>query len=272
MKPTLRYFEECGYRNQGFPINLSVVLVRPLYDRNVGLVSRAMVNMGFSDLLIIDPKCPLSQEAREGAARGQEPLSQAKVLPSWQDFHQHFPVGIRWGFSTKDGQSRVTQDFWRVWSLLEKTIGQQPRWWQSQGERLFLVFGPEDWGLSNHDLEHCHQVVYLPTFGSHPSMNLSHAVLVALYSCRLALGGEVTSIRQRTLEHDLVTVDDWFCDGSFKKFLKSMNLEWEGRRVSVYTVLRQYFLRAYPTKKEKRLLQIVFEQAARRLRQNLSKT
>jgi len=238
---------------------VTVVLVRPIYPRNIGLVSRAIVNMGFSNLVLIAPQCELDFEARLGAATGQEPLSNARVYESWEGFNQEHTKGVRLAFSTKDGQSRI------VLPLMDELnrFKEQPH--LILDKQFYFVFGPEDWGLSNLDISYCHMSVAIPTYGSNPSLNLSHAVLLALYSFRLVFGGTITDIRQRTKDSDFNTDSEWFPDTSLTKFLISLGFDLRGRRVSAYSILKQYFLRALPTNKEKRILASVFEQAARKL-------
>jgi len=45
----------------------------------------------------------------------------------------------------------------------------------------------------------------------------------------------------------------------------------ENRRTNVYTILRRLFLRTVPTEKERRVLEIVFQQGARKLRKRAPK-
>ena len=45
------------------PIDVRIVLVEPLYQGNVGSVTRVMKNLGFSDLVLVNP-CKLEGEAR----------------------------------------------------------------------------------------------------------------------------------------------------------------------------------------------------------------
>jgi tRNA/rRNA methyltransferase len=52
---------------------------------------------------------------------------------------------------------------------------------EGMGGRVALVFGREDFGLSNEDVEICDLLCTIPTFPSYRSMNLSHAIAVALY-------------------------------------------------------------------------------------------
>lgn len=218
-----------------------------------------MVNMGFSDLILIDPKCDLDFEARQAAANGQGPLSQVQIFESWDQFNQSCDQGLRLAFSAKDGQSRI------VMPLMEtlQTLNQFNPF--SEDTPVYFIFGPEDWGLSNEDLGYCHRSVVIPTYGPNSSLNLAQAVLLGLYSYRQFFGGQVTDIRQRTEESDFVQDPEWFPDSSLIKFLTAMRFDLSDRRVSAYSTLKQFFLRAVPTIKEKRLLASVFEQAARKI-------
>jgi TrmH family RNA methyltransferase len=53
-----------------------------------------------------------------------------------------------------------------------------------------LVFGREDVGLSNEDIDLCDRLLTIPTDPGHHSLNLAQAVLVVVYELRLAVLGE----------------------------------------------------------------------------------
>ena len=55
------------------------------------------------------------------------------------------------------------------------------------GEEVAIMFGPEDRGLSNEDLENCGRLVTIPTAPDASSLNLAQAVLLMIYECYLAL-------------------------------------------------------------------------------------
>jgi len=63
-----------------------------------------------------------------------------------------------------------------------------------------LVFGPEDTGLTNDDIMHCHDLVYVPTGPQYSSLNLSHAVAIVLYEVLRARAGiaDLAEERART--------------------------------------------------------------------------
>jgi TrmH family RNA methyltransferase len=49
------------------------------------------------------------------------------------------------------------------------------------GESVAVVFGREDWGMSNTMLDDCHAVTTIPTNPAYPSLNLAQAALLVLY-------------------------------------------------------------------------------------------
>jgi tRNA/rRNA methyltransferase len=49
-----------------------------------------------------------------------------------------------------------------------------------------LIFGPEDHGLSNKDLEHCQLLMTIPTHPDYPSLNVAQAAVICLYEIYVA--------------------------------------------------------------------------------------
>jgi TrmH family RNA methyltransferase len=64
-----------------------------------------------------------------------------------------------------------------------------------EGQTVALVFGREDWGLSNAMLDACHAVAAIPTNPAHPSLNMAQAALLVLYQLFQRAGGEVQTYR-----------------------------------------------------------------------------
>ena len=62
------------------PIDLRLVLTRSIYERNVGATARAMSNMGFNKLILVDPKCEFTIEANKAAAK--IPMIEATTINS----------------------------------------------------------------------------------------------------------------------------------------------------------------------------------------------
>ena len=52
--------------------------------------------------------------------------------------------------------------------------------------KVALIFGPEDHGLSNKDLEHCQLLMTIPTHPDYQSLNVAQAAVICLYELYLA--------------------------------------------------------------------------------------
>ena len=151
---------------------LKVVLVEPAGPINVGSVARLCENFNVHELRLVSPKCNhLDQEARKMAVRGLKILDNAKVYEDLNSAisdcsriiatcgrkeHGEIPLN-----SNKDALS---------WSLNSERV-----------ERIALVFGREDRGLSNEELLKANKVISLSTSENYPSLNLSHAVAIVLH-------------------------------------------------------------------------------------------
>jgi tRNA/rRNA methyltransferase len=60
--------------------------------------------------------------------------------------------------------------------------------------RIAMVFGPEDFGLSNSEIAQCQRLITIPTAPEYPSLNLAQAVMVVAYELMLAAGAERATI------------------------------------------------------------------------------
>jgi len=59
--------------------------------------------------------------------------------------------------------------------------------------RVALVFGPEDSGLSNADLRRCHRLATIPTDPGYTSLNVAQAVLLCCYEVFIAAQEEAAA-------------------------------------------------------------------------------
>lgn len=155
-----------------------VVLHRPQFPRNVGMVARAMACFDVHQLIVIGPRLDLrSIEAREGAVFAQSILIEARFFSSVEEYHSEMGSGFEVYLSGKLGQTTQEQD-----------LGEQARDWIFEGHPLALNptlplslhLGPEASGFERRDLDRAHCVVRLPSAGGEASFNLSHAAVLAL--------------------------------------------------------------------------------------------
>jgi tRNA C32,U32 (ribose-2'-O)-methylase TrmJ len=234
-----------------------VVLSRPQYPTNIGQVSRAMVNLGFEHLDVVEPPIWTPEtfyQARQGAARGQQPLRSRKEYASWEEFYNQKPAdSVRIGFSRRGGRTRPS----RTWESYLKE-----EWPLHQHRPHLLIFGPEDAGLSTKDLDLVHHICELPSFTENSSYNLSQAVLLALYMWR-----ENCSVKSASIEPDAPEIpQQQFPEEALREWLETLGFTLEGRGVSALTVLRRLILSKTPTPQELSVLEAVIYQTIRKLK------
>jgi len=234
-------------------MNAAIVLVRPKYPRNVGMVSRIMENFGLEKLILIAPRCEMDEEAREGAAQGQAPLRNVKIYSDWSEFLQKEPDGPRLAFSRRSGRRRQSFPLTELknWSPL------------TDGTNVSLIFGTEDHGLSTEDLEFAHRISYFEIPGALKSMNLSHAVVFALSQLMDVIADGKPTQPSGTSDKTLGAVA--LPDQALKAWLTGLDFDLTQERWNAHIALRKLLMKAAPTLKEVTLLESVIQQTLRRL-------
>jgi len=243
-----------------------VVLVRTIYERNIGATSRAMSNMGIDKLILVDPKCEITYEAQQTAATGQTGLQNRVVYNSWQEFLQQEPESVKVCFTARDGKGRQVRDIDEVLADIKEKAPQ----FQDDVESpptLHMIFGPEDWGLSGEDLEVANFCACIPTFGDNWSLNLAQATLLAMFSLRKSWGGQRTTLDGGDDRRAPQGVEGINPDQTLKTWLLEMGFDLSKKKMNVYTVLRRMLLQNTPTKKEWVILETVLQQSIRKLQE-----
>jgi TrmH family RNA methyltransferase len=233
---------------------IHVVLVRPLYSRNVGGVSRALGNMGGHRLILVNPQCEVDYEARQGAAGAQKHLIEHTHYESWDQFYKKEAHGVYIAFCARKKIETDTLEYAaRVKNLVsEKIAFEKP---------IYLIFGPEDHGLSNDDTRLANFICALPTYGSFESLNLSHAVLLALYILQNEL--KLVHLADAPV---LAREEFYFPDNVLQTWLHDLGFEFGERRTDVYKVLKRILLRNLASPKELRILEAVLFQTVRKIK------
>ena len=151
--------------------NLRVVLVATRNPLNIGAAARAMANFGFSRLRVVNPYHVAFREAR--SAVGAAPLlRQAEEFASVADAIADCSLVVG---TTSLGHRELQHPLRRLEygaREIRKALLAAP---------VALLFGSEKFGLSNHDMSHCHWLLRIATASQDLSMNLGQAVAVCLY-------------------------------------------------------------------------------------------
>lgn len=246
-------------------IDLRIVLVRSIYERNVGATSRAMANMGLNQLILVEPKCQFTIESHRAAANGQAPLENKIIYASWDEFYKNEPRGIQICTTARDGKGRQVEDLQSTLLRLKQT---HPDFLKKHESPITIhfVFGPEDWGLSADDIQYAHYCCSIPTFGENTSLNLAQATLLAMFIFRQVFGGNKSILEGQQKPKELQKKPIIFPDETLKRWLEEMNIDLSKRKTNVFTVLRRMLLQNAPSEKEFRMLEIVLQQSIRKMK------
>jgi tRNA/rRNA methyltransferase len=156
--------------------NIRVILVRPRGSGNIGSVARAMKNVGTRELAIVGQARTRSFWARAMAVHGREILSAAKSYATIREAIADCCLVV--GTTCRSGLYRKHSQTPR--ELAPKMFT------AAKNGKVALIFGPEDHGLSNKDLEHCQLLLTIPTHPDYPSLNVAQAAVICLYELYLA--------------------------------------------------------------------------------------
>ncbi len=166
--------------------NIRIVLVNTSHPGNIGAAARAMKNMGLKKLVLVQPKDFPSYEAYGRAAGADDLLGEAVVVESLAD-------AIRDCVWVAGTSARLRTVKWQCHDPRE--CAEEMTRHAQEGE-VALVFGREQSGLTNEELELCNSLVHIPANPEYSSLNIAAAVQVLTYECRMAAidAGEVKKI------------------------------------------------------------------------------
>ncbi len=161
---------------------VTVVLNQPKDPVNIGAVVRAMKNMGLGRLHLVQP-AEFNPYRIEGVAHtGLDVIESAELF----DRLDEALAGSRLVVGTT-ARGRAARRNYRRPREAASEILEAAR----SGQEVSLVFGREDRGLSNEELDLCDRVVVIPTDPEHSSLNLAQAVLVLTYEIWMATDVEL---------------------------------------------------------------------------------
>jgi tRNA (cytidine32/uridine32-2'-O)-methyltransferase len=157
------------------PNNIRIVLVNTSHPGNIGGVARAMKNMGLTRLYLVAPRDYPSEQAQWRAASAMDILDSAVVVPTLEDAigDCQFVVG------SSARERRIP------WPLLEARQCAERIATASSQEQVAVLFGREDRGLTNEELQVCNLHLNIPTSDTYSSLNLAMAVQVVAYELHM---------------------------------------------------------------------------------------
>jgi len=154
-------------------MNICFILVEPAVPENVGAAARAIKTMGFTELRLVNPCDYLSTKAKMLAHASNDILENAKVFSTLADALADLDFTI----ATSAKQRWVKVDIIPSDKLV-KFLDEKGNTISNIG----IVFGREESGLSNEEINLCNRVSTIPLASPYPSINLAQTVMIYAYT------------------------------------------------------------------------------------------
>ncbi|MFI3198980.1 MAG: RNA methyltransferase [Methylococcaceae bacterium] len=158
--------------------HIKIVLVETTHPGNIGAVARAMKNMNLANLWLVSPKTFPSADATSRASGADDILAKATVCHSLQEAIADCQMVI-------GASARCRTISWPEMTPREcadKVAIAEP------GNQVAIIFGRENSGLKNHELDLCHFLLRIPCNSEYSSLNIAAAVQVVCYELFVAAG------------------------------------------------------------------------------------
>ena len=169
---------------------IHIVLVEPKVPGNIGAVARAMTTMGLSRLVLINPvEFRQEAEARWMAHGAGEILDNARVVPTLDDGVKDLALVVGTTNRTRGIWLNPIQPIDQACAELTAVARNQP---------AGILFGREDRGLLNDELQRCNAIARIPAAMTYPSLNLAQSVMVCAYEL-FRTGGEAPPVSEVSL-------------------------------------------------------------------------
>lgn len=156
--------------------NVYFVLVEPKEPGNIGASARAIKNMGFRNLCIVNPPAEMTGEGRWFARNAHDVLDSAITYRSVAEATEDKAIVA--GTTRRKGKRRGI--------IMPAAMGASKLFRLASVNKVAILFGREARGLFNDEVEECGFMLSIPSSRMQPSLNLSHAVLIIAYELFLA--------------------------------------------------------------------------------------
>lgn len=156
--------------------NIRIVLVNPSHPGNIGAVARAMKTMELRELYLVNPKDFPNVNATAMAAGADDILEKASVTYSLSEalYNTHIVFGTSARLRALQLPPLDPKNAAKIITSKAKT------------NNIAILFGRENNGLSNEELEMCNYHIYIPTNPNFSSLNIAAAVQLIVYEIKMA--------------------------------------------------------------------------------------
>lgn len=173
--------------------NFAVVLHEPRYPENIGAAARCCRNMGIPQLITVRPRLlDRGNMLKMATHEASELIESMLVYDTLEEALTSFQHVV--GTTARTGRQRRPTDTPRT--LARRLLG------LSQENRIALLFGSENWGLTNGHLRRCQSLVTIPTT-EFSSINLAQSVMILCYELLLAESHSDVVLPQLATIHEI---------------------------------------------------------------------
>jgi len=158
------------------------VLVGTSHPGNIGATARAMKTMGFSQLVLVNPRYPdaaTHEEAVAFASGALDVLASARIVGSIEEALEGCNFAAALSARLREFSPPV---------MTPRALASQLA--ADESLNAALVFGSERYGLPNEIIEKCNVLINIPANPAYSSLNLAQAVQLLAYEARMAAVGE----------------------------------------------------------------------------------
>lgn len=153
-------------------MELVIVCVGIQHAGNLGAIARLCNNFEVDRLVLVDPQCEINDEAYERATNGRWYLDNCEIVNTIKDASQY--ADILMGLSARQGgMKNLSRSPVDITEFVDNS--------KNLSGKLGLVFGRENKGLTNEELDYCDVLCTIPILTQNPVLNISHAVSISLW-------------------------------------------------------------------------------------------
>ena len=153
-------------------MNIHFVLIEPQVPENIGAAARAIKTMGFSSLWLVNSEKHLNPKAKHVAYASEDILNRARHFRSFREMLEQLDLSI----ATTAKHRNIKQEYYPAEDLKNILASKS-----NVIEHVGIIFGREEYGLTNQEIKQCHMVSYVAMKATYPSLNLGQAVMIYSY-------------------------------------------------------------------------------------------
>lgn len=157
--------------------NIRIVLIDTSHPGNIGGAARAMKNMGLDKLYLVAPQQYPHEKAVWRASNALDVLDKAVVCETLDEAIEGCQLVL--GTSARDRSM--------PWPVLDPRQSAESVISEPEEHQVAILFGREDRGMTNEELQRCHFHLQIPANPEYTSLNLGTAVQVVCYELRMAM-------------------------------------------------------------------------------------